>query len=153
MGVNPQDINDTLNAALGGDFVNNFIYKGRIKKVFIQGTAEARMQPQDIERWSVRNQPGRWYRCRRWSARTGPVRRPRCSATTASRRWRSPASGTGVSSGEAMAEIARLADTLPEGFSHAWSDMAYQEQLSGNQAPMLYAISLLFVLPVPGRAV
>ncbi|WP_258182662.1 efflux RND transporter permease subunit, partial [Bacillus sp. Nf3] len=51
----------------------------------------------------------------------------------------------GVSSGEAMAEIARLADTLPEGFSHAWSDMAYQEQLSGNQAPMLYAISLLFV--------
>ncbi|MBO8044485.1 efflux RND transporter permease subunit, partial [Pseudomonas aeruginosa] len=58
MGVNPQDVNDTLNAALGGDFVNNFIYKGRIKKVFIQGTAEARMQPQDIERWSVRNQAG-----------------------------------------------------------------------------------------------
>ncbi|MDV3463812.1 multidrug efflux RND transporter permease subunit SmeB [Stenotrophomonas sp. C960] len=146
MGVNPQDINDTLNAALGGDFVNNFIYKGRIKKVFIQGAAEARMQPQDIERWSVRNQAGQMVPLSslvsaHWSS--APAALQRYNGISAMEITGQPAPG--VSSGEAMAEIARLADTLPEGFSHAWSDMAYQEQLSGNQAPMLYAISLLFV--------
>ncbi|MBW8777563.1 MAG: efflux RND transporter permease subunit, partial [Stenotrophomonas sp.] len=146
MGVNPQDINDTLNAALGGDFVNNFIYKGRIKKVFIQGTAEARMQPQDIERWSVRNQAGQMVPLSslvsaHWTS--APAALQRYNGVSAMEITGQPAPG--VSSGEAMAEIARLADTLPEGFSHAWSDMAYQEQLSGNQAPMLYAISLLFV--------
>ena len=146
MGVNPQDINDTLNAALGGDFVNNFIYKGRIKKVFIQGTAEARMQPQDIERWSVRNQVGQMVPLSslvsaHWTS--APAALQRYNGVSAMEITGQPAPG--VSSGEAMAEIARLADALPEGFSHAWSDMAYQEQLSGNQAPMLYAISLLFV--------
>ena len=146
MGVNPQDINDTLNAALGGDFVNNFIYKGRIKKVFIQGTAEARMQPQDIERWSVRNQAGQMVPLSslvsaHWTS--APAALQRYNGVSAMEITGQPAPG--VSSGEAMAEIARLAGTLPEGFSHAWSDMAYQEQLSGNQAPMLYAISLLFV--------
>ena len=146
MGVNPQDVNDTLNAALGGDFVNNFIYKGRIKKVFIQGTAEARMQPQDIERWSVRNQAGQMVPLSslistHWTS--APAALQRYNGISAMEITGQPAPG--VSSGEAMAEIARLADTLPEGFSHAWSDMAYQEQLSGNQAPMLYAISLLFV--------
>ncbi|WMJ70903.1 efflux RND transporter permease subunit [Stenotrophomonas sp. 24(2023)] len=146
MGVNPQDINDTLNSALGGDFVNNFIYKGRIKKVFIQGTAEARMQPQDIERWSVRNQAGQMVPLSslvsaHWTSAPAALQRYNGVSTMEITGQAAP----GVSSGEAMAEIARLADQLPEGFGHSWSDMAYQEQLSGNQAPMLYAISLLFV--------
>jgi len=131
---------------LGGDFVNNFIYKGRIKKVFIQGTAEARMQPQDIERWSVRHQAGQMVPLSslvsaHWTS--APAALQRYNGVSAMEITGQPAPG--VSSGEAMAEIARLADTLPEGFSHAWSDMAYQEQQSGTRAPMLYAISLLFV--------
>ena len=146
LGVNPQDINDTLSQAMGGDFVNNFIYKGRLKKVFIQGTAQARMQPQDLERWTVRNQAGGMVPLSalvttHWT--TAPAALQRFNGNPAMEITGQAAPG--ISSGEAMEEIAKLADTLPAGFSHAWSDMAYQEKLSGNQAPMLYAVSLLFV--------
>jgi multidrug efflux pump len=131
-----------LNAALGGDFVNNFIYKGRIKK-FIQA-GEARMQPQDIERWSVRNRRADGAAV----VASSPALDQRAGRAAAlQRRLGMEITGQpapGVSSGGDGRDRAP-GRHLPEGFSHAWSDMAYQEQLSGNQAPMLYAISLLFV--------
>ena len=146
LGVDPADINDTLDEAFGGDFVNNFIYKGRIKKVFIQGDAGARMQPQDLDRWTVRNDAGQMvpmsaFATGSWTSAPAALERYDGVAAMEITGQAAP----GISSGAAMDEIARLADTLPHGFGHSWSDMAYQEQLSGNQAPLLYAVSLVFV--------
>ncbi len=145
-GVDPGDINDTLNIALGGDFVNNFIYKGRIKKVYVQGTAGARMAPEDLERWTVRNGNGDMVplpslASAKWSS--APAALERYDGVSAMEITGQAAPG--VSSGAAMDEMAKLSAQLPHGFGYSWSDMAYQEQLSGHQAPMLYAISLLFV--------
>ncbi|CTP90991.1 putative aminoglycoside efflux pump [Xanthomonas translucens pv. poae] len=145
-GVDPGDINATLNSALGGDFVNNFIYKGRIKKVFVQGDAEARMAPQDLQRWTVRNASGDMvpmsaFTTSHWTS--APAALERYNGVSAMELTGQAVAG--VSSGAAMDAMAALSKQLPHGFGYAWSDMAYQEKLSANQAPALYAISLLFV--------
>ena len=140
------DINSTLSTALGGSYVNDFVNRGRIKRVYVQGEAGARMAPQDINRWAVRNSsnamvPFASFSSTGWSY--APASLARFNGYSSMAITGEPASG--VSSGDAMNEMARLVSQLPNGFGYAWTDLSYQEQQSGSQAPMLYAVSLLFV--------
>jgi hydrophobe/amphiphile efflux-1 (HAE1) family protein len=140
------DINSTLSTALGSTYVNDFINRGRIKKVYLQGDAEARMLPQDIGRWSVRNGssemvPFSAFSSTAWSY--APASLARFNGSASMEISGQPASG--VSSGTAMSEMTELVKQLPTGFGYAWSGLSYQEQQAGSQAPLLYAVSLLFV--------
>jgi hydrophobe/amphiphile efflux-1 (HAE1) family protein len=140
------DINSTLSTALGSTYVNDFINRGRIKKVYVQGEPEARMLPQDIGRWSVRNSadamvPFSAFTTTGWSYAPASLARFNGSASMEL----SGQAASGVSSGTAMTEMATLVKQLPSGFGYAWSGLSYQEQQSGAQAPLLYAVSLLFV--------
>ncbi len=140
------DINTTLSTAMGANYVNDFLNRGRVKKVYVQGEAEARMLPQDISRWSVRNSneamvPFSAFSTSGWSYAPAALARFNGSASMEI----SGQAAAGVSSGTAMTTMANLVKQLPTGFGYAWSGMSYQEQLSGAQAPLLYAVSLLFV--------
>ncbi|MFT4199017.1 MAG: efflux RND transporter permease subunit, partial [Pseudoxanthomonas sp.] len=140
------DINDTLSTALGSSYVNDFINRGRIKKVYVQGEPQARMLPQDVGRWSVRNSdedmvPFSAFATTGWSYAPASLARFNGSASMEI----SGQAADGVSSGTAMSEMAALVKQLPSGFGYSWSGLSYQEQQSGSQAPLLYAVSLLFV--------
>ncbi|MBP5856000.1 efflux RND transporter permease subunit [Marivibrio halodurans] len=144
MGVNAEDVRDVLSIAWAGSYVNDFIDRGRIKRVYIQGEAGARSTPQDIERWRVKNANGDLvpfsnFATAQWVF--GPQGLSRYNGVPAMQIQGSAAPG--VSSGEAMAEMERLAgEVLPEGFDIAWTGLSYEERQSGDQAPMLYVLSL-----------
>ncbi|TBU74074.1 efflux RND transporter permease subunit [Phytopseudomonas daroniae] len=140
------DINATLSTAFGATYVNDFVDRGRIKKVYVQGQEQARMLPQDVYRWTVRNSddamvPFSAFASSGWSY--APASLARFNGIAAMEISGQPAQG--VSSGTAMAEIVRLVQQLPGGFGYAWSGLSFQEQQAGAQAPLLYAVSLLFV--------
>ncbi|MEQ4575801.1 MAG: efflux RND transporter permease subunit [Gammaproteobacteria bacterium] len=144
--LSQSDINDTLATAFGSTYVNDFINRGRVKKVYVQGEAESRMLPQDVYRWSVKNSDGDMvpfssFASTGWSY--APASLARFNGSAAMEITGQPASG--VSSGTAMSEMASLVKQLPTGFGYSWSGLSYQEQQSGSQAPLLYAVSLLFV--------
>jgi len=140
------DINTTLGTAMGGSYINDFIYNGKIKKVYVQGEASSRMQPEQIDNWYVRNSdsqmvPFSAFASSSW--RYGSPLLERYNGNPSVGLVGEPAAG--VSSGEAMAEVERLIAQLPEGIGYAWSGLSYQERVSGSQAPLLYALSILFV--------
>ncbi|HBS57623.1 MAG TPA: hydrophobe/amphiphile efflux-1 family RND transporter [Stenotrophomonas sp.] len=140
------DINSTLSTALGSTYVNDFVNRGRIKKVYVQGEASARMLPQDVERWSVRNSnnqmvPFGAFSSSGWSY--APASLTRFNGTASMEI--SGQAADGVSSGTAMAEMEQLVGQLDGQFGAAWSGLSYQERQAGAQAPLLYAVSLLFV--------
>jgi hydrophobe/amphiphile efflux-1 (HAE1) family protein len=146
LSLSQSDINDTLTTALGSTYVNDFVNNDRVKKVYVQGEAGARMLPQDIYRWNVRNSdnqmvPFSAFATSRWSS--APASLARFNGTASMELTGQAASG--VSSGDAMNEMARLAGELGGGYGYSWSELSYQQQQAGNQAPMLYAVSLLFV--------
>ncbi|GGP28136.1 efflux RND transporter permease subunit [Silvimonas amylolytica] len=146
LNLTQSDINSTLATAAGGTYVNDFVDRGRIKKVYVQGGADARMLPQDINRWSVRNSdnamvPFSAFASSGWSYAAATLARFNGTASMEI----SGEPGQGVSSGTAMAEMVKLVKQLPAGFGYSWSGLSYQEQQAGAQAPLLYAVSLLFV--------
>ncbi|MDE1464121.1 efflux RND transporter permease subunit [Spartinivicinus poritis] len=146
LGLSSSDINDTLSTVLGSNYVNDFINKSRVKKVYVQGEASSRMLPQDISRWYVRNSEGKMvpfsvFSNGHWDYK--PQVLNRFNGTESMEITGSAI--TGVSSGDAMNEIASLVSQLPDGISYSWSDMSYQEQAAGSQATLLYAVSLVFV--------
>lgn len=146
LGLAQSDINNTLATALGSTYVNDFVNRGRIKKVYVQGEAQGRMLPKDIGRWSVRNSddemvPFSSFSSAGWSYAPASLARFNGSASMEI----SGQAASGVSSGTAMSEMGSLVKQLPSGFGYAWSGLSYQEQQSGAQAPLLYAVSLLFV--------
>jgi multidrug efflux pump len=146
LGVSQADINSTLATAWGGSYVNDFIDRGRVKKVFVQGDADARMKPEDLGRWTVRNAAGDMvpfsaFASARWAY--GSPRLERYNGLPSVQIQ--GAAAPGRSSGEAMAEMEALAARLPAGIGAEWTGLSYQERLTGAQAPMLYAISLLVV--------
>ena len=146
LGLILSDINNTLSTVLGGDYVNDFMDRGRVKKVYVQGEASARMQPDDIDRWYVRNSSGDMVPFSAFSSNYwgyAPQVLTRFNGSESMEITGDAASG--VSSGTAMDEMAKLVRQLPAGIGYSWSGMSYQEQVSGSQAPMLYAISLIFV--------
>ncbi|MEM8570078.1 MAG: efflux RND transporter permease subunit [Pseudomonadota bacterium] len=146
MGVTAEDVEDLLSVAWAGSYVNDFIDRGRIKRVYIQGQPESRATPSDIEKWRVRNAHGDLVPFSNFSEgiwRFGPQGLARYNGVPAMQIQGSPAPG--VTTGEAMAEMERIASQLPPGFSLAWTGLSLEERDSGNQAPLLYALSLAVV--------
>ncbi len=146
LGVSLSTVNDVLGTAWGSSYVNDFIQNGRVKKVYLQSDAKYRMLPNDIDNWYVRNAKGDMV--------------PFSSFATAHWQYGSPRleryngipsveimgqAGPGVSTGEAMAEMEKMADQLPPGIGYEWTGLSYEEKKAGAQAPALYAISLLVV--------
>ncbi|AEH87700.1 efflux RND transporter permease subunit [Mesorhizobium opportunistum] len=146
LGVSLADINNTLSSAWGSDYVNDFIDRGRVKPVYMQSDANFRMQPEDLDKWQVRNASGAMvpfsaFASSHWTFGSPRLERYNGSAAVEIQ----GAAATGISSGAAMDEIDRLMAQLPAGYSHEWTGLSHQERLSGNQALSLYAISALVV--------
>ena len=146
LGVSLSDINTTLAASWGGSYVNDFIDRGRVKKVYVMGKADSRMLPDDIGKWFVRNSSGTMVPFSAFSSakwQYGSPRLERYNGLPAMEILGQAAPGK--SSGAAMDLMEELAAKLPAGIGYDWTGMSYQERLSGNQAPALYAISLIVV--------
>jgi multidrug efflux pump len=145
MGLNTNDVNNTLSSAWGGIYVNDFIDRGRVKRVLMEGDAPYRSAPTDLYQWSVRNSlnemvPFSAFARTSWSM--APVSLPRFQGVS-SYEYQGQAA-PGASSGQAMNRMAQLAAQIP-GVSVAWAGQSYQERLSSGQAPLLYGISLIVV--------
>ena len=146
LGVTMADINNTLSIALGGSYANDFIDRGRVKKVYIQGQPNSRMSPEDLNKWYVRNSAGEMVPFSAFASGSwifGAPKLSRYNGVESMEILGTPAPG--YSSGEAMAEVERLARQLPKGIGFAWTGLSFEERLSGSQAPALYALSLLMV--------
>ncbi|WP_114194557.1 efflux RND transporter permease subunit [Edaphovirga cremea] len=146
LGVSIDDVNQTIATGLGGTYVNDFIDRGRVKKVYVQGLAPYRMLPNDINNWFVRGSSGQMvpfsaFSDAHWSK--GSPRLERYNGLPSMEILGEAAPGK--SSGDAMALMESMASKLPSGIGYDWTGMSYQERLSGNQAPALYAISLIVV--------
>ncbi|MEJ5074171.1 multidrug efflux RND transporter permease subunit AcrB [Enterobacter ludwigii] len=146
LGVSISDINTTLGAAWGGSYVNDFVDRGRVKKVYVMSEAPYRMLPNDIGNWYVRGSNGQMvpfsaFSTSRWEY--GSPRLERYNGLPSMEILGQAAPGK--STGEAMLLMEQLAGKLPTGVGYDWTGMSYQERLSGNQAPALYAISLIVV--------
>ena len=146
LGLNLGDVNDTRASAWAGTFVNDFIDRGRVKRVYMQGDAPFRMQPTDLNNWSVRNSantmvPFSSFATTSWVM--GPSTLQRYNGFPALEIQGSAAPGE--SSGTAMAEMQKLAAKLPHGTGFEWTGLSYQQILSGAEAPLLYGLSLIVI--------
>jgi multidrug efflux pump len=146
LGVDLDEINDTLTTGWGSTYVNDFIDRGRVKKVYVQAAAPYRMLPGDINKWFVRNKSGGMvpfsaFATSRWE--TGSPRLERYNGYSSLEIVGEAADG--VSSGTAMDAMEKLVSQLPLSVGLEWTGASYQERLSGSQAPALYAISLLVI--------
>lgn len=146
LGVALSDINTTLAAGWGGSYVNDFIDRGRVKKVYVMGQADSRMLPDDISKWFVRNSSGTMVPFSAFSSAKWQYGSPRLERYNGLPSMEILGQAApGKSSGDAMSLMEQLAGKLPAGIGYDWTGMSYQERLSGNQAPALYAISLIVV--------
>ena len=139
-------INDSLSIAWGSSYVNDFIDRGRVKRVYMQGEPTSRMNPEDLGKWYVRNTEGEMvpftaFATGEWTY--GAPKLTRFNGVPAMEIL--GAAAPGYSSGEAMAAVERIAAQLPAGIGYSWTGQSYEERLSGSQAPALYALSLLVV--------
>ncbi len=146
LGVSFTDINQTLQAAWGSSYVNDFLDKGRIKKVYLQAEARYRMSPQDIKKWYVRNKEGKMvsfssFATSHWTYGSPKLERFNGVSSVNIQGGAIP----GVSSGTAMNEMERMIKELPDGIDYAWSGISFEEKTSGSQTLVLYAISLMVV--------
>ena len=139
-------IDTTLSTAMGGLYVNDFLNNGRVKRVYMQGDTEFRMLPSDIDRWSVRNTLGQMVPFPAFSSSRWSYGSPQLQRYNGSPAYEFVGSAApGVSSGVAMAAVEDVMKQMPNGIGYEWTGASYQERLSGAQAPLLYAISILFV--------
>ena len=146
MGVTAADVSQLLAVAWAGRYVNDFLDRGRIKKVYVQGEADARRNPEDIERWRVRNASGGLVPFSNFAKGDwtfGPQGLYRYNGVSAMQLQGSPAPGT--TTGEAMDEMERLVAQLPPGFDLSWTGLSLEERQTSGQAPLLYALSLAVV--------
>ncbi|BES69038.1 multidrug efflux RND transporter permease subunit AcrB [Marinobacter nanhaiticus D15-8W] len=146
MGVSLSDINTTLSVAWGSSYVNDFADRGRIKRVYVQADAPFRMLPDDIDNWYVRNGDGEMvpfssFASGEWTY--GPQQLQRYNGVSSMNIQGNAAAG--FSTGGAMTAMEQLASELPGGFGFEWTGLSYQERQAGNQAPLLYALSLIVV--------
>ncbi len=146
LGVSVSDVNQTISTALGGTYVNDFIDHGRVKKVYVQADARFRMLPGDINGLYVRSANGEMVPFSAFSSSHWVYGSPRLERYNGMPSMEILGeSAPGKSTGEAMALMENLASKLPSGIGYDWTGMSYQERLSGDQAPALYAISLIVV--------
>ena len=146
LGLSMATINQTLQIAWGGQYIDDFIDRGRVKRVYVQADAPFRMVPEDFQRWYVRNENGDMvpfssFATSRWDY--GSPRLERFNGLPAVEL--NGEAAPGISSGDAMAEVERLVTELPPGYSIAWTGASYQEREAGSQTPMLYTLSVLIV--------
>ncbi|HHD7473770.1 TPA: efflux RND transporter permease subunit [Klebsiella oxytoca] len=146
LGVSSSDIDDTLSTAWGSSYVDQFLYNGRVKDVYLQGRATARVTPDDLDKWYVKNDKGSMvpfstFGHGYWSY--GSPRYERFNGISAVNIQGSPASG--YSSGDAVKAVEEIAKKLPAGFKVEWHGLSYEEMMSGSQTTTLYMLSLLVV--------
>ena len=146
LGLSLADINSTVSIAWGSSYVNDFIDRGRVKRVYLQGRPNSRMSPEDLNKWFVRNDKGDMvpfssFATGKWGF--GSPKLQRYNGVPAVEILGEPAAGK--SSGEAMAAVEEIMKQMPAGISYSWTGLSYEERLSGSQAPALYALSLLVV--------
>ncbi len=146
LGLSIDQINGTLAAAWGSSYIDDFVDRGRVKRVFVQADQAFRMVPEDFDLWSVKNDKGEMvpfsaFATKHWDY--GSPRLERYNGVSAMEIQGEPAPG--VASGDAMAEIEQLAKQLPAGFGIEWTAMSYQERQAGSQTPLLYTLSLMIV--------
>lgn len=146
LGVSVAEISDTLTSAWGGSFINDFLDRGRVKRVYMQADAPYRMLPEDLNRFYVRNNQGEMVPFSNFATADWALGSPRLERYNGL-----PAveiqgqAAPGMSSGDAMDAMQAIADQLPEGMGIEWTGLSYEERQSGSQAPLLYALSLLIV--------
>jgi len=146
LGLSIADINRVMSIGWGSAYVNDFIDRGRVKKVFLQGQAESRMVPEDLDKWFVRNNAGEMVAFSAFTSGEWVYASPRLeryNGVSAVELLGQPAPG--VSSGAAMAEMEKLVAQLPAGIGYEWTGLSREERESGSQTTSLYAISLLIV--------
>ena len=146
LGLSMGDVNNTLAVAWGGRYIDDFIDRGRVKRVYLQADAPFRMNPEDFSRWYVRNSSGGMVPVSAFATSHWEYGSPRLQRFNGA-----PAveingdAAPGVSSGTAMKEIERLVQQLPAGFGVQWTGQSYEERAAGSQTPALYALSLVVV--------
>ncbi len=146
LGLATADINSTLSAAWGGQYIDDFVDRGRVKRVYIRADAPFRMTPDDFKLWSVRNAEGRMVPFSAFATSRWDYGSPRLERYNGVQAMEINGQGApGVSTGQAMAEVERLVEQLPAGFGVEWTAVSYQEREAGAQTPLLYALSLLIV--------
>lgn len=149
LGVEIANVNSVLATAWGGSYVNDFIDRGRVKKVYVQGDAQYRMQPGDLDSWYVRNNKGDMVPFSAFATGAWEYGSPRLERFNGLPAMNiQGATAPGFSTGAAMTIMEDLAKQLPPGFGVEWNGLSYEERLSGNQAPALYALSILVVFLV-----
>jgi multidrug efflux pump len=146
MGISLADINTTLSVAYGSSYVNDFIDRGRVKRVYVQGDPDSRNTAEDLSKWYVRNARGEMVPFSAFASAEwvfGSPKLSRYNGVPSEEILGTPAPGS--SSGQAMAEVERIASELPPGVGISFTGLSYEERLSGSQAPALYALSILVV--------
>ncbi len=146
LGLSIADINNTLSVSWGGAYVNDFIDRGRVKKVYMQGMSDARMAPEDIGKWYARNASGEMIpfstiATGKWASASPRLERYNGVSSVNIQGMPAP----GFSTGDAMKEMEAMIARLPPGIGYEWSGVSVEERDSGSQTPMLYAISILIV--------
>ncbi|MNO43841.1 Multidrug resistance protein MexB [compost metagenome] len=144
--VSIESIDDTMSVAWGATYVNDFVDKGRVKKVYVQGEMDARISPEDFDKWYVRNAAGQMvpfssFASGQWVY--GSPKLERYNGIPSVELLGQPAPG--YSTGDAMAAIERVASQLPNGFGVSWTGLSYEERAAGSQAITLYVLSLMIV--------
>ncbi len=146
LGLSQADINTTVSVAFGGSYINDFVDRGRVKRVYLQADAPFRTTPEALGNFFVRGSTGTMtpfssFSTSEWAY--GPARLERYNGVSALQIAGAPAPG--LSTGTAMDAMEELAAKLPPGIGYEWTGISYEEKLSGGQAPALYALSLLIV--------
>ena len=145
-GLSMANINSVISTAWGSSYINDFIDRGRVKRVFVQGEPSSRTNPDDIGKWYVRNNSGDMisfdaFSSSKWETGSPGLTRYNSLASMNIQGSAAP----GLSTGEAMEAMEAMVEQLPDGISYEWTGLSLEEQKSGAQAPMLYAISILVV--------
>jgi len=146
LGLPINSIHNTISAAFGSAYVNDFIQAGRVKRVYVQADAPYRMLPSDLEKLYVRNTAGNMvpfssFASSRWT--TGSPRLERFNGFPSLNIWGEPAPGR--SSGEAMQAMEEITAKLPQGIGFDWTGLSYQERMARAQTAPLYAFSILVI--------
>ena len=145
-GLTLGNINSVISTAWGSSYINDFVDRGRIKRVFLQGEPDSRTNPSDIGKWYVRSETGHLIPFDAFSSSEGQSGSPRLTRYNSLPSMNIQGSAApGLSTGEAMSSMEAMMEKLPEGVGYEWTGMSLEEQKSGAQAPMLYALSILVV--------
>jgi multidrug efflux pump len=146
LGISIADINNTLAVSWGGRYIDDFIDRGRVKRVYVQADAPFRMVPEDFNRWTVRNSQGEMVPFSAFARSYWDYGSPRLERYNGVSAVQISGQGApGVSSGDAMLEVERIVEALPEGIDLEWTGTSFQERQAGAQTPLLYSLSLVVV--------